>query len=54
MKTFFIISSFIMWSNCDNYQIYMNEIKLVYNGDVLVGNVWIRYKQVGDNRGPFV
>ena len=40
MKNFFIVFLFIMCSDCNNYQIYiyMNEIKLVYNGDVLVGN----------------
>ena len=39
MKTFFIVFSFIMYSDCDNYQIYTNEIKLVYNGDVLMDNI---------------
>ena len=29
----------------------MNEIKLVYNGDVLMGNIWIRFAHVGDNGG---
>ena len=36
MKTFFVVFSFIMCSDCDNYQIYKNEIKLAYNGDVLM------------------
>ena len=39
MKTFFTVFSFIMCSDCDNYQIHVNEIKFVYNGDVLVGNI---------------
>ena len=36
MKTFFIVFLFTMCSDCDSYQIYMNEIKLVYNGDLLI------------------
>ena len=41
MKTFFIVFSFIMCSDCDSYQIYniMNELKLVYNGDILMSNI---------------
>ena len=37
---------------CDNYQIYMNEIKLVYTGDVFMGNFLIRYAHMGNNGGP--
>ena len=36
LKTFFVVFSFIMCSDCDNFQIYMNEIK-----DVLMGNILI-------------
>ena len=41
MKTFFIVFSFIMCSDSNSYQIYMNEIKRVYNGNVLMGNISI-------------
>ena len=44
MKTFFIVFSFIVCSNCDNYQTYKKEIKLLCNGDVLMGNILIQYK----------
>ena len=37
-ENFFIVFLFIMCSDCDKYK-KMNEIKLVNNGNALIGNI---------------